>query len=171
MNKAITDGLQLMPPPFADGLDVWSSGDGTPGSPLLDTDPNAALVPADQDFAGCVEVIKTTSPARVRFTGQTPMFPGCYLRVTARVKAMSGNLPRARISAYAADALGDPVSGMTLVGPETDLLAYGTVYEISAIIGVGKRSGVDMAWNTAVDYAHVGVEFNGSNHMTILVRW
>ena len=32
MNKAITDGLVLMPPPFADGLAVWSAGDGTPGS-------------------------------------------------------------------------------------------------------------------------------------------
>lgn len=32
MNKAITDGVVLMPTPFAAGLDVWSSGDGTPGS-------------------------------------------------------------------------------------------------------------------------------------------
>jgi len=31
MNKAITDGLVLMPPAFEAGLDVYSSGDGTPG--------------------------------------------------------------------------------------------------------------------------------------------
>ena len=36
MNKAITDGLQLMPPAFAEGLGVWSSGDGTPGSDTYD---------------------------------------------------------------------------------------------------------------------------------------
>jgi hypothetical protein len=30
MNTAISDGVLLMPPAFAIGLDVWSSGDGTP---------------------------------------------------------------------------------------------------------------------------------------------
>ena len=52
MNKAITDGLVFMPPAFANGLDVWSSGDGVPGDPTYQGSPNAALVPADQDFAG-----------------------------------------------------------------------------------------------------------------------
>jgi len=32
MNKAVTDGLVLTPPEFDGGLDVWSRGDGTPGS-------------------------------------------------------------------------------------------------------------------------------------------
>ena len=52
MNKAITDGLLLMPPAFADGLNVWSSGDGTPGSDTYLNAANAAFVPADQDFGG-----------------------------------------------------------------------------------------------------------------------
>ncbi|MDF0603500.1 hypothetical protein P1J78_22470, partial [Psychromarinibacter sp. C21-152] len=56
MNKAITDGLALMPPPFADGLDVWSSENGTPGSATYDGAANAAVVPADQDFGGCLEL-------------------------------------------------------------------------------------------------------------------
>jgi hypothetical protein len=30
MNKAISDGVLLTLPAFATGLDVWSSGDGTP---------------------------------------------------------------------------------------------------------------------------------------------
>jgi hypothetical protein len=51
MNKAITDGLVFMPPAFENGLDVWSSGDGTPGSPTYDGAANAALVVADQDFS------------------------------------------------------------------------------------------------------------------------
>ena len=43
MNKAITDGLQLTPPPFADGLTVWSSEDGTPGSATYDGDGTVAV--------------------------------------------------------------------------------------------------------------------------------
>lgn len=36
MNKVITDGLVLMPTPFAAGLAMWSRGDGTVGSPTYD---------------------------------------------------------------------------------------------------------------------------------------
>ena len=61
MNKAITDGVLLMPPEFAAGLDVWSSGNGTPGSDTYDGDPNAAFVPADADFGGCLELLKTNN--------------------------------------------------------------------------------------------------------------
>ena len=93
MNKAITDGLLLMPPEFAGGLDVWSSDDGTPGSATYDGATNAALVPADQDFGGCLELVKTVSTQKLRYMGDTPLLPGCYLRVIARVKAISGNLP------------------------------------------------------------------------------
>ena len=50
MNKAITDGVLLMPPAFVGGLDVWSSGDGTPGSDTYAGVSNAAFVPADEDF-------------------------------------------------------------------------------------------------------------------------
>ena len=47
MNKAITEGLALMPPAFADGLNVWSSGNGTPGSNTYDGAANALFVPSD----------------------------------------------------------------------------------------------------------------------------
>ena len=64
MNKAITDGLVLMPPPFSAGLNLWSREDGTPGSAHPMTgQPNAALVPTDQDFAGCLELQKTDGHA------------------------------------------------------------------------------------------------------------
>ena len=53
MNKAITDGLTLTPPPFLDGLAVWSSEDGTPGSVTYDAIGTAATVPGDVDFGGC----------------------------------------------------------------------------------------------------------------------
>lgn len=59
MNKTITDGLILMPPPFSGGLDVWSSEDGTPGSETYQCASNAAFISADRDFGGCLEMLKT----------------------------------------------------------------------------------------------------------------
>ena len=101
MNKAITDGLVLMPPEFSAGLNLWSRGDGTPGSATYLGQPNAAFVPADQDFGGCLEVQKIDTVQKVRSFAQTPMQPGMYLRVTVKVKAVSGNLPSVRIAAWA----------------------------------------------------------------------
>jgi hypothetical protein len=42
-----------------------------------------ALVPADQDFGGCLEMLKTGATMSLRWMGDTPIIPGCYLRVTA----------------------------------------------------------------------------------------
>tara|TARA_Y100000815_G_scaffold275521_1_gene314242 strand:- start:214 stop:2622 length:2409 start_codon:yes stop_codon:yes gene_type:complete len=161
MNKAITDGLLLMPPEFANGLDVWSSEDGVPGSAIYEGAANAALVSADQDFGGCLELSKTAVTQKLRYKGQTPILPGCYLRVTARVKAISGNLPDVRIAAWAGDGGGGHVSGLAETGAATTLTAYGQVETVSAIIGTGARSGVDMAWGTAPIYAHVGLDLTG----------
>ena len=61
MNKAITQGLVLMPPPFSAGLALWSREDGRPGQGSYAGQPNAAFVPADQDFAGCLELQKTAA--------------------------------------------------------------------------------------------------------------
>lgn len=163
MNKAITEGLVLMPPAFADGLNVWSSGDGTPGSPTYDGAPNAAIATADQDFGDCLELQKTAEPQKLRYMGQTPVQPGCYLRVTARVKAISGNLPDVRIAAFALNASNQHVTGLTEIGSETTLTAYGDVVTVSAIIGSGNRGGVDMAWGTTPVNAHVGLDLTGNN--------
>ena len=119
MNKAITDGLQLTPPAFADGLTVWARDDGTVGSATYDSDPDAAFVPADADFAGCLEVLKTDAVQKLRYMGQTPVLPGCYLRVTARVNAISGNLPSVRIAAWAGGAGDVHVSGLARRSPLT----------------------------------------------------
>jgi len=134
MNKAVTEGLILMPPPFAEGLSVWSSGDGTPGSASYDGAPNAAYVPSDPDFEGCLELLKTSSTQKLRWKGNTPVINGLYLRVTARVKAMSGALPSVRIAGFAATAGDAPVPGAVVSGPSTTLTTYGQVVEVSAII-------------------------------------
>ena len=144
MNKAITDGLVLAPPAFAAGLTVWSSEDGTPGSVTYDAVPTAAFVPSDTDFAGCLELVKTDSVQRLRYTGETPLLPGCYLRVTVRDKAISGAFPSVRIAGFAADAGGSAAGGVVTTGPSTLLSSYGEVVEVSAIIGTGARTGVDM---------------------------
>lgn len=163
MNKAITDGVLLMPPAFENGLDVWSSGDGTPGSDTYQNSANAAVVPADQDFGGCLELLKTSNTTRVHYKGETPILPGCYLRVTARVKAISGNLPDVRVAGYAAKGNGQPVSGVTTVAGSVSLSSYGTVVEVSAIIGTGNRNGVDMIWGSSAIYGHFGLDLTGSN--------
>ncbi|MDW4498437.1 glycosyl hydrolase family 28-related protein [Sulfitobacter sp. D35] len=161
MNKAITDGVQLMPPPFAGGLDVWSSGDGTPGSDTYSAAANAAFVPADQDFGGCLELLKSAGTERLRYMGETPILPGCYLRITARVKAISGNLPSVRIAAFAGGAGGVAVPGVTVTGPSVALTAYGQITEVSAIVGAGLRGGVDMVWGPSALYGHFGIDLTG----------
>lgn len=162
MNKAITDGLVLMPPAFAGGLDVWSSEDGTPGGVTYDTIGTAAFVPGDADFGGCLELLKTDSVQKIRYTGETPILPGCYLRVTARVKAVSGALPSVRIAGWAGQAGNTHVTGLTETAASIALTAYGDVVEVSAIIGSGPRTGVDMVWGTPVMYGHFGLDLTGA---------
>ena len=161
MNKAITDGLLLKPTPFAQGLQPYSSGDGTPGSDSYHGATNAAFIAADQDFGGALEILKTQTIQRLRYKGETPLLPGCYLRVTARVKAVSGNLPAVRIAGYPARANGAQVGGLVEFGPTTQLTTYGAVEEVSAIIGTGNRSGVDMVWGMEPAYGHFGLDLTG----------
>ncbi|PUB18592.1 glycosyl hydrolase family 28-related protein [Yoonia sediminilitoris] len=160
MNKAITDGIVFNPLPFAAGLGVWSSGDGTPGSDTYAVSGSGVFVAADQDFAGCLEVLKTDPMARVRYMGETPILPGCYLRITARVKAVAGPMPAVRISGWAGLAGGAEATGLPGAGPSVQLDSYGGVVEISAIVGTGDRTGVDLVW-TGANYGHFGIDLTG----------
>ncbi|MFT6696508.1 MAG: hypothetical protein ACJAXU_002014 [Paracoccaceae bacterium] len=161
MNKAITDGVDLMPPSFGDGLSVWSNQDGTTGSTTYDSSGTASIVPADSDFGTCLEIFKTDSTQKLRYTGETPMSVGCYLQVTARIKAMSGNLPTVRIAGWAGDISGANVTGLAETGNETALTTYGEIVEITAIIGAGDRTGVDMVWGSTPVYGHFGLDLTG----------
>ena len=163
MNKAITDGLVLMPPKFENGLDVWSSGDGTPGSDTYDGAANAAFVPADQDFGGCLELVKTDTVQKLRWMGETPILPGTYLQIRARVKAISGNLPNVRIAGWAGGAGGVNVAGLQEAGSTVTLATYGNIVEVTAIVGTGSRGGVDMPWGTTPLYGHFGIDLTGAN--------
>ncbi len=163
MNKAVTDGILFMPPAFEAGLDVWSSGDGTPGSDTYANAVNAAFVPADQDFGGALEIQKASVTQKLRYMGQTPILPGCYLRITARIKAISGNMPTVCIAGWAGAPGGAPVSGVPQTGPQTTLQSYGKVVEVSAIVGTGNRAGVDMVWGPQPSYGHFGLDLTGAN--------
>lgn len=163
MNKAITDGVQLMPPVFDTGLDVWSSGNGTPGSDTYQGAVNAALVPADQDFGGCLELQKTNGVQKLRYMGETPLLPGCYLQIKARIKAIAGNLPSVRIAGWAGGAGGNHVNGLTEAGTTVTLESYGKIVEVTAIVGPGARGGVDLPWGTQALYGHFGLDLTGPN--------
>ena len=111
MNKAITDGVVFAPLPFSAGLGVWSSGDGTPGSDTYATSGTGVFVSAEQDFGGCLEVLKTSTTTRVRYMGETPLLPGCYLQVRAKDKAVAGPLPTVAISGWPGQANGSKANG------------------------------------------------------------
>jgi len=170
MNKAITDGIVFMPSPFAEGLDQWSRGNGTPGSPTYDGAPDATLVPFDSDFGTALELLKTEATQRLRHMGQTPLLPGCYLRLTLRVKAISGPLPSVRLAAYAATAGGAQVTGIDTTGPAIALTDYGVPVELSVIFGSGARPGVDWVWGMAPAYGHVGLDLLGDNGGVVRVE-
>ena len=170
MNIAITNGLTLMPPDFSAGLNVWSRGDGRPGQTTWDSAGNAALVPADQDFGTCLEIVKNQAVTRVRFTGETPMILGVYLRVSARVKAIAGPLCKVRIAGWAGDGARNHVNGLVETGPEKTLPGYGEVVEVSAIIAVGSRPGVDMPWGTQTVYGHLGLDLTGNDGGAIRIE-
>lgn len=163
MSNAIINGADLTPTPYAEGLDVYSRGNGTPGTDTYENAANAAFVPADQDFGGALEIFKSETVTRLRYMDQTPLEPGCYLRIRARVKAISGTLPLVRIAGYPAQSNGDIVSGVLQNAPPVQLTNYGEVVEISAIVGAGQRTGVDMVWGTQAEYGYFGIDLSGPN--------
>jgi len=163
MNIAITDGVSLTPSAFEAGLSQWSSENGTAGSASYQGAGNAALVPADADFGACLELTKTSNTQKLRWMGNTPIIPGVYLRITAKVKAISGNLCAVRIAGYAMSAADTHVGGLTEVGPSVSLTAYGKIETVSAIVGTGSRGGVDMVWGMTPSYGHFGLDLIGTN--------
>ncbi|WP_411839321.1 glycosyl hydrolase family 28-related protein [Paracoccus sp. ME4] len=163
MNIAITNGLLLSPPAFRAGLGVWSRTDGSSGSPTWDQAANASLVPADQDFGACLEIVKQQTTTSIRFMGETPMIPGVYLRVSARVKIVAGALASVRIAGRAGDGSRNTVPGLVTTGTTVALRNYGEVVEVSAIVGIGNRAGVDMPWGTVPIFGNFGLDLVGAN--------
>ena len=169
MNKAITEGLVLMPPAFTAGLNLWSSNNGRPGDASYQGVTNAALVTNDQHFGGCLELQKTAATQKLRCFTQTPLRQDMYLRITARVKAIAGNLPSVRIAAWVGNLAEANVGGVVQAGPTVQLTKYGEVVTVEAIVGAGNRTGVTMAWGASATFAHVGLDLTGSNGGTVRI--
>lgn len=163
MNIAITNGVRLMPPSFAAGLSAWSREHGTPGSSTWANQANAAIIAADQDFGPCLEINKVADTTRIRFMGETPIVPGAYLMISARIKAVAGPRPTVCIAGWAGGADRSHVTGVDEDGPVRALPDYGEVIEVSAIVGTGRRGGVDMPWGPEPVYGHFGIDLNGAN--------
>lgn len=170
MNIAITAGLQLMPPGFAAGLRVWSRQNGLPGEATWHDAANAAIVPANQDFGPCLEITKLDTVTRLRFVGDTPIWPGTYLRVSARLKVVAGNLPQARIAAWAGASSRTHVDGVVETGRTVQLANYGEIVEISAIVSTARRQGVDMGWGPAATLGHMGLDLIGPNGGSVRIE-
>ncbi|MEM8980432.1 MAG: glycosyl hydrolase family 28-related protein [Pseudomonadota bacterium] len=163
MNKAVTDGIDFTLPAFELGLENWSSQDGTPGQDDYANEANAAFVPADGDFSGALELIKDQAGTqRLRAFKQTPLQPGCYLKVTARLKVLSGAFPQVRIAGFAATSAGAAVPDVVVSGAALTPDTYGEIYEVSALVGQGNRSGVDMVWGPDAAYGHFGLDLIGA---------
>ncbi|MGA0617437.1 hypothetical protein [Paracoccus sp. KR1-242] len=102
MTIAIVGSKTLMPREFRLGLQFWSRTDGSAGSPTWAAQPNASVVPADEDFGSCLEILKTENVTSLRHMRQTPINPGIYLRISTRMKVIAGNIPQVRIAGFAA---------------------------------------------------------------------
>ena len=110
--------VQTYPKAFKDGLNHWSIGDGTPGSQTYDAVDSAAFVPSDGQFDGCLELQKIHATQKLRYTTRTPVQKETYSRWNA-IEMRTGNLPAARIAAYAIRSNGSHVSEVTQFGSST----------------------------------------------------
>lgn len=152
----------LMPPPFSEGLDDWSRGDGTPDSPTYDGAENARIARGDAHFGTCLELRKVEPVQRLRYMAELPMMTGSYLEVSARVKGLRGPLPAVRIAAWPGGCHGRVVPGLTGIGPRVALAHHGGVEHVRAVIGPLPLPGVDLVWDDLrVRYAHVGLDLVG----------
>lgn len=170
MNKAITDGLNLTLPAFQDGLQNWSNQNGRPGDTTYDTVSAGTLIASDPDFGPCLELRKEDATQRLRSVNEVPILPGCYLQIRARVKAQSAQLASVRIAAWPGNTAGGLVGGVDRTGPATQLTAQGRIETITAIVGSGLRTGVDMVWGTAPVFGHFGIDVLGPTGALVRVE-
>jgi len=153
--------IDLMPPAFAEGLDDWSRGDGTPDSCTYDHDPAARIARGDTEFGACLELRKTGPVQRLRYMGEMPMRAGSYVAITARLKVLRGPLPLVQIAAWPGGAGGRGVPDLPGTGALVRIPAHGQVVDLGMVIGPAPHPGVDLVWDTRVLYAHVGLDILG----------
>ncbi|AGT09339.1 glycosyl hydrolase family 28-related protein [Paracoccus aminophilus] len=167
---AISGNSALIPQAFNKGLGLWSRTTGLPGTPSWAGQANAAVVPADEDFGTCLEILKQAEPTSLRYMRRTPLQPGTYLRISTRIKVIAGNLPKVRIAGTALGSNGAALGGLPLTGPVETPVGYGDVIEVSAIVGSGKRDGVDLVWGRSAVFGHFGLDLIGDNNGSVRIE-
>ncbi|MFT4013093.1 MAG: glycosyl hydrolase family 28-related protein [Paracoccus sp. (in: a-proteobacteria)] len=160
----------LMPREFRLGLSLWSRTNGTADSPTWEGQGNAAIVPADEHFGTCLEILKLDTVTSLRYKRQTPITPGTYLRISTRVKVIAGSLPQVRIAGYAGTSSGAAVTGVPLVGPTVTISSYGDAVEVAAVVGSGRRDGVDLAWGRQATFGFFGLDLLGDNNGSVRIE-
>lgn len=161
MPEPLPPALDLTPPPFAEGLCDWSRGDGAPASPSYETGEAGRIAQGDPDFGACLELRKVEAVQRLRYRGELPLRPGACIEITARIKALRGPLPAARIAASPGGAGGAVLPDLPGAAPATTLAAHGAVRELRAVIGRAAAPGVDLVWDGRALYGHVGLDLIG----------
>lgn len=163
MNLRMSAEPDLMPPAFAEGLDDWSRGDGTPDGPTWDAAENARIAGGDPDFGACLELRKVAPVERLRYMGEVPVRAGAYLEIAVRVKALRGAPPLARVAAWPGGAKGREVAGLPHCAKAVAIDAAGVPVGLAAVIGPEPRAGVDLVWDARALYAHVGLDLVGAS--------
>ncbi len=62
------------------------------------------------------------------------------------------------------------LTGVVEIGAAKQLTTYGEVVEVSAIVGSGSRTGVDMVWGRAAALGHFGLDLTGNTGGVIRVE-
>lgn len=158
----------LMPAGFAEGLEDWSFGDGTPASGSYASATNAILAD-DPEFGACLELRTAVARQRLRYMGEVPIPSGHFIEIAARLKVVGGPLPLARVSAYPGGRPGQHLGELPDTGPIVGLAARDTIFEVSAVIGPEPRPGVHLTWGNRARYAHVGIDILSEVGTTVRV--
>jgi hypothetical protein len=162
--------FDLMPPAFAEGLDDWSCGDGTPDTPTYDRAAFARLAVNDPDFGTCLELRKVEPVQRLRYMGELPLPRGGFVEIAARIKALRGPLAQVRVAAWPGGAQGKHVPGLATEGPVRSFAGHGILLELKAVIGPEPLPGVDLVWDARALYAHVGLDLVGPTRGVLRVE-
>lgn len=159
----------LMPPSFAEGLDDWSRGDGTPESPTYEGSGQARLA-RDADFGVCLE-LRTDGPVqRLRYMGEVPVPAGAFVAIAARIKLIRGPLPEVRVAAWPGSRHGRAVPGLPVAAAAIAVPAHEALVPVAAVIGPEAVDGVDLVWDGRALYAHVGLDILGSRGAVVRVE-
>jgi hypothetical protein len=162
--------IDLTPPDFAEGLDDWSSGDGTPDSPTYERAEHVRIAVNDPDFGTCLEMRKVEPVQRLRYMAELPVPNGGFLEIRARIKALRGPLPGARIAAWPGGLYGQAVADLPSAGPVVLIPRHDQIVELCAVIGARATAGVDLVWDGRALYAHVGLDLVGPDGGVVRVE-